>query len=82
MSVRSREKKKEKSDLLSLIYRVPSVGIRQGKNESSSTREGLRVDTENTGFCQGFKQGVREIKGFGFRKCPRDFLEFLLGLKR
>ena len=23
-----------------------------------------------------------EIKGFGFRKCPRDFLEFLLRSKR
>ena len=40
------------------------------------------MGTENTGFRQGFKRGVREIKGFWFRKCPRDFLEFLLCSKR
>ena len=40
------------------------------------------VGTENIGFCQGFKRGVREIKCFGFRKCQRDFLDFLLRSKR
>ena len=40
------------------------------------------MDTENKGFRQRFKRGVREIKGFGFRKCARDFLEFLLRSKR
>ena len=47
--------KKELSRLLSSIYGVPSVGIYRAKNESSSTRRGLRVDTESTGFHRGFK---------------------------
>ena len=78
---REKEKKKE-TKLLSSIYRVLSVEISWVKNESSSTRQGLRVGTENMGFRRGFKQVVREIKGFGFRKCPWDFLEFLLSSKR
>ena len=61
----------------SAISRVSSVEICRAKNESSSTRRGLHVDTKNTGFHRGFKRGVREIKSFGFRKCPWDFLEFL-----
>ena len=31
---------------------------------------------KNRGFHRGFKQGIMEIKGFGFRKCPQDFLSF------
>ena len=73
-----KKKKKKKSKLLSSIYGVLSVGIHRPKNESSSTRRGLHMGTKNTGFPRGFKRGVREIKGFGFRKCPREFLEFLL----
>ena len=69
-------------ELLSSIHRVLLVGIRRAKNESSSTRRGLCVGTENIGFRRGFKRGVREIKSFGFKKCPRDFLEFLLRSKR
>ena len=57
------------------------IGIHQDKNESSSTRRGLRVGTENTGFHRGFKGGVREIKDFGFKKRQQDFLEFLLRSK-
>ena len=74
--------RKKNLKLLSSIYRVSSVEIRRDKNESSSTRRGLHVGTKNTGFHQGFKGGVREIKGFGFRKCPQDFVEFLLRSKR
>ena len=37
---------------------------------------------ENMGFRRGLKQGVWEIKGFGFRKCQRNFLEFILRSKR
>ena len=81
-TVEREEEKIKKPKLLFSIYGVPSVEIRQAKNESSSTRRGLRVGTENTGFHLGFKRGVREIKGFEFRKCPRDFLEFLLRSKR
>ena len=40
------------------------------------------MGTENTGFRRGFKGGVLEIKGFGFKKCQQDFLEFLLRSKR
>ena len=72
----------ELSKLISTIYGDRLVRIRRAKNESSSTRRGLRVGTKNTGFRRGLKQGVWEIKGFGFRKCPRDFLEFLLRSKR
>ena len=79
---REREKEIEEIKLLSSIYGVTSIGIRRVKNESSSTRRELRVGTENTGFHGGFKRGVWEIKGFGFRKCRRDFLEFLLRSKR
>ena len=35
---------------LSTIYGDRLVGIRRAKNESSSTRRGLRVGIENTGF--------------------------------
>ena len=76
------EERERELKLLSTIYGDRLVGIRRAKNESSSTRRELLVGTENTGFRQGFKQGVREIKGFGFRKCPRDFLKFLLHSKR
>ena len=76
-----RERGKE-LQLLCTIYRDRLVRIRQAKNESSSTRQGLHAGTENMGFYRGFKQGVREIKCFGSRKCPRDFLEFLLHSKR
>ena len=51
------------------IYGVLSVKVCQAKNESSLHRQGLRVGIENAGLCQGSKRGVREIKGFGFRKC-------------
>ena len=40
------------------------------------------MGTENTGFHRGFKGGVWEIKGFGFKKCQHDFLKFLLHSKR
>ena len=33
-----------------LIHRVSTIGIRRAKNESSSTRRGLRVSTKDTGF--------------------------------
>ena len=79
---REREGEKKKSKLLSSIYGVSSVGIFRAKNESSSTRQGLRMGTENMGFRQGFKRGFREIKDFEFMKCPRDFLEFLVRSKR
>ena len=78
----SRKREREKTKLFSSIYGVSSVGIRWAKNESSSTQRGLNVGTKNTGFRQGFKRGVREIKGVGFWKCPQDFLEFLLRSKR
>ena len=70
--------KRKKSKFLSLMYVVLFVGIRRAKNESSSIRRGLHMGTENMGFRRGFKRGVREIKGFEFRKCSQDFLEFLL----
>ena len=57
----------KESKFPSAIYRVSSIGNRRAKNESSSTRRGLPVDTENTRFRRGFKQGVLEIKGFRFR---------------
>ena len=72
----------EKFKLLSSIHGVLSVGICRAKNKSSSTRLGLRVGTKNMRFRGGFKRGVREIKGFGFKKCPQNFLEFLLRSKR
>ena len=67
---------------LSSSHGVPSVGIRRAKNGSSSTRRELCVGTEIKGFHRRFKRGVREIKGFGFRKCPSDFLDFLLLSKK
>ena len=39
------------------------------------------MDTGNSKFRKGFAWEVREIKSFGFRKCPRDFLGALLTLK-
>ena len=78
---KEREKEKEETKLLSSIYRVPLVGIHRLKNKPSSTRRGLRMGTENTRFHRGVKRGVWEIKSFRFRKCPRDFLEFLLRYK-
>ena len=38
------------SSLLFLIHGVLIVGIRRAKNESSSTRRGLRLSTKNMGF--------------------------------
>ena len=43
------------SSLLFLIHGVSIVEIRRAKNESSSTRQRLRVSTKNTGFCREFK---------------------------
>ena len=80
-----REEKREKGrelQLLPTIYEDRLVGICQAKNESSSTRRGIHMGIENTGFHRGFKQGVQEIKCFRFRKCLKDFLEFLLHSKR
>ena len=79
---KGREKKNQKSKLLFSIHGVPLVGIRWAKNENSSTRRGLCVGTENIGFRRGFKLGIRETKSFWFKKCPRDFLVFLLRSKR
>ena len=62
------EKEIKHSNLLPPIPRVPSVGIHRAKSESSSTRQGLRVGTKNTRFHRGLNRGVREVKGFGFRK--------------
>ena len=39
------------------------------------------MDTGNSEFHQGFKQEVRGIESFVFRKCPRDFLGSLLTLQ-
>ena len=64
------EKEIKHFNLFLQILGVPSVRIRRAKSESSSTRRVLHVSTRNTGFLQRFKRGVREIKGFGFRKCP------------
>ena len=53
LTERERERKGrggEFSKLISSIYGVPSIGIYRTKNESSSTRRGLHVGTENTGF--------------------------------
>ena len=47
-----------------LIHGVLIVGIRWAKNESSSTRRGLRVSTKNTGFHREFKYEVRKILSF------------------
>ena len=77
-TVEKEGEKRKKSKLLSLMYVVLSIGIRRAKNESSSIRRGPHVGTENMGFHRGFKRGVWEIKGFKFRKCPQDFIEFLL----
>ena len=77
-----RREKEESQELPSKIYEVPPVEVCRAKNESSSHQRGLRVGTENAGFHQGFKRGVREIKGFGFGKRPRGFLVFLLRFKR
>ena len=66
----------------STIYGIPSVGIRQAKNDSSSHRCGLRVGIENMRFLRESKQGVQEIKGFRFRKRPRGFMRFILRSKR
>ena len=77
-----REEREGKLLLLFKIYRAQVVVSRRAKNKSSSTRQGLCVGTENTRFRQGFKRGVREIKGLGFKKCPQDSLEFLLRSKR
>ena len=40
------------------------------------------MGTKNAGFRRGFQRGVLEIKGFGFRKCPRGFLGFFVRSKR
>ena len=48
---RERERKK-KSKLLSSTYGVSSVGIFRAKNESSSTRRGLRMGTETRDFSE------------------------------
>ena len=82
ISAGKKNKRRENLQLPSTIYKARLLGFRQAKNESSSTQRELRVGTESTRFLRGFKRGVREIKGFGFRKCPRDFLEFLLRSKR
>ena len=75
------EKEREKKEIQTSLFDLWS-SFGRAKNESSSTRRGLRMGIENTGFRRGLKQGVQKIKGFGFRKCPRDFLEFLLRSKR
>ena len=64
------DKEIKHSNLLSPILEVSPVGIRRAKSKILYTRRGLLVGTKNTGFHQGFKRGVWEIKGFGFRKCP------------
>ena len=73
---------KELPRLLSSIYEVPSVGIRRAKNESSSTQRGYAWVPKTRDFTEDLSEEFREIKGFGFRKCPLDFLEFFLRSKR
>ena len=42
-----------------------------------------RCGHRNQGVSTQFRiSDFREVKSFRFRKCPRDFLEFLLPLKR
>ena len=55
------EKERKHSNLLSPIPKVPPVGIRRIKNESSSTRRRLSVGTKKEGFH-------RRSKGGDFRK--------------
>ena len=75
-------KNKELPRLLSSIYEVPSVGIRRAKNESSYTRRGYAWVPKTRDFSKDSSEEFLEIKGFGFRKCPLDFLEFFLRSKR
>ena len=77
-----RRGKEESQEPPSKIYRISSVEVCWAKNKSSSHQQGLCMGTENLGFRQGSKRVVREIKGFGFRKCPRGFLGILLLSKR
>ena len=50
--MRGEEKEMEREiQLLSTIYGDQLVRISRAKNKSSSTRRGLCVGTENTGFC-------------------------------
>ena len=44
------------SSLLFLIQGVSTIGICRAKNESSSTRRGLRVSTKNTGFAENLSK--------------------------
>ena len=53
----SEGEKERESNILSMIYGVPSVRIRQAKNQISSSRQGLRVGTKNEGFHQRSKEG-------------------------
>ena len=41
-----------------------------------------RGGTKNAGFYRESKRGVQEITNFGFGKCPRGFLGFILRSKR
>ena len=54
---RKKGEKKENSKLLSLIYGVLSIGIRQAKSESSSTQRGLHAGTKKVGFHRRSKGG-------------------------
>ena len=82
LSESERREKEDSPELPSKIYGVPSFEVCRAKNKSSSHRRGLRVSTNNAGFRRGSKRGFWEIEGFGFRKCPRGFLGFLLHSKR
>ena len=53
---RERGGEKKKSNLLSTIHEVLSVGIGRAKNQSSSSRRGLHMSMKNEGFHRRSKE--------------------------
>ena len=62
---RVEREKINKSKLLSSIYGVLSIGVRRAKNESSFTRRGLLLGTENTIFSEDSNKEFRKSKVLG-----------------
>ena len=65
------------------LYNLRRLGGRISSGQELKFIYSIRlcVSTENTRFRRGFTRRVREIKGFGFRECPRDFLEYFSTLQ-
>ena len=78
----SRERREESQGLLSAINEFSSVEFVEPRVKVHLFGKGYACVPEKGNFTKDPREGFGGTRGFGIRKCPRDFLRLLLRSKR